>query len=167
MPVTPGPSEDTGQPLVSPPMAVEPQWIDYNGHLNMAYYNVLFDRGVDAALAPLGLGPDYLATGASFFTAEAHVCYLRELHEGATVRATFQILDFDEKRIHAFQELIHVDGWTSATCELMTLHVDMAAKRVAPWPDTIRDRIADLHAQHARLPHPDRAGRSIGIRKQG
>ncbi|HTQ82203.1 MAG TPA: thioesterase family protein, partial [Pseudolabrys sp.] len=44
-------------PFVSSVMTVEPQWIDYNGHLNVAYYNVLFDRAVDELYELLGLGP--------------------------------------------------------------------------------------------------------------
>ena len=44
-------------PLVSSVMRVEPAWIDYNGHLNMAYYNVLFDRAVDEALSCWAAGP--------------------------------------------------------------------------------------------------------------
>ena len=65
-------------PFVSSPMRVEPQWIDYNGHLNMAYYNVLFDRAVDEAYELIGIGLDYLkAHNHSTFTAEAHVRFLR------------------------------------------------------------------------------------------
>ena len=44
-------------PFLSSVMHVEPAWIDYNGHLNMAYYNVLFDRAVDAAFELLGWAP--------------------------------------------------------------------------------------------------------------
>ena len=100
------------EPWLSEPIPVEPQWIDYNGHLNMAFYNVLFDRGVDGVFEGFGLGPDYKnATGCSFFTAEAHVRYERELHEGDRVRSTFRILDHDDKRLRAWQELIHEDGW--------------------------------------------------------
>jgi acyl-CoA thioesterase FadM len=95
-------------PFVSSVMRVEPSWIDYNGHLNMAYYNVLFDRCVDEAYELLGIGVDYLSRqGHSTFTAEAHVRYLRELNEGDPVRVTFQLLDYDEKRIHYFQQLFH------------------------------------------------------------
>ena len=47
-------------PFVSSVMRLEPQWIDYNGHLNVAYYNVLFDRAVDELYELIGLGPDYL-----------------------------------------------------------------------------------------------------------
>jgi acyl-CoA thioester hydrolase len=58
-------------PFVSSVMRVEPGWIDYNGHLNMAYYNVLFDRAVDEAFELIGCGPDYVkARRHSCFTAE-------------------------------------------------------------------------------------------------
>src|SRR4051794_4253712 len=73
-------------PFVSSVMRVEPQWIDYNGHLNMAYYNVLFDRAVDEIYEVLGIGLDYLKrTNHSTFTAEVHVRYLREIHDGDPV----------------------------------------------------------------------------------
>ena len=152
---------------VSAPMTVEPEWIDYNGHLNMAYYNVLFDRGVDGAFEEFGLGPDYKdATGHSFYTAEAHVRYERELKEGDTVRATFRILDHDAKRLHAFQELVHEDGWTAATSETMSLHVDLSGPKVAPFPDDVERRIKAMAEDHAKLPRPERAGQPIGIRRK-
>jgi acyl-CoA thioester hydrolase len=151
--------------FVSSLMRVEPQWIDYNGHLNMAYYNVLFDRAVDEAYELIGIGLDYLKTqGHSTFTAEAHVRYLRELHDGDAVRVTFQLLDYDAKRIHYFEQLLHAsEGWVSATSENMTLHVDMAAKKVVPFPKTIMRALAAMKAAHAVLPRPDGAGRSIAM----
>ena len=97
-------------PFVSSVMRVEPAWIDYNGHLNMAYYNVLFDRAVDEAFELLGCGLDYVKTRRhSCFTAEVHVRYLRELHVGDPVRVTFQLLDYDAKRMHYFEQLFHAD----------------------------------------------------------
>ena len=55
-------------------MQIEPQWIDYNGHLNMAYYNVMFDRAIDQLWLKLGIGPGYMkARNGSTFTAECHV----------------------------------------------------------------------------------------------
>ena len=150
-------------PLVSSPMRVEPQWIDYNGHLNMAYYNVLFDRAVDEAYELIGIGLDYLKSqGHSTFTAEAHVRYLRELKEGDPVRVTFQLLDYDAKRIHYFEQLLHAEeGWLSATSENMTLHVDMTTKKVVPFPDNILRTLERMKAAHAALPRPDGAGRRI------
>src|SRR5689334_23649974 len=91
-------------PFVSSVMRVEPQWIDYNGHLNMAYYNVLFDRCADEAYALAGIGEHYMKTRKlSAFTVEVHIRYLRELHANDPVRVTFQLLDFDSKRLHMFK----------------------------------------------------------------
>jgi acyl-CoA thioester hydrolase len=156
-------TSDFPVPFISSVMRVEPQWIDFNGHLNMAYYNVLFDRAVDEAYELLGIGPNYLKrSGHSTFTAEVHVRYLREIHEGDPVRVEFQLLDFDAKRIHYFETLKHAEeGWVSATSENMTLHVDMAAKKVAPFPDDVLRRLTAMKAAHAKLPVPEDAGRSI------
>jgi len=152
-------------PFVSSVMKVEQDWIDYNGHLNMAYYNVLFDRAVDEAYELLGCGLAYLEqTRHSTFTAEVHIRYLRELHAGDPVRVTFQLLDFDAKRIYYFEQLFHAqEGWLSATSENMTLHVDMAAKKTAPFPNFLVARLARMKAAHAHLPVPDGVGRRIAM----
>ena len=145
-------------------LTVQSDWIDYNGHLNMAYYNVLFDRGADELFELFGFGPDYARqSGFSTFSAEFHVCYLRELHEGDGVFVTSQLIDFDEKRFHFYQELHHEDGWLSATGEGLGLHIDLSGPRVAPMPEPTMAAMRALHAEHAKLPTPDRVGRRIGI----
>ena len=147
-------------PFVSSMMRVEPGWIDYNGHLNMAYYNVLFDRAVDEVYELLGLGLAYVDVSRhSTFTAEVHVRYLRELHSGDPVRVTFQLLGYDAKRLHYFEELHHAEeNWLSATSENMALHVDMDARKAAAFPPEIAARltgdlkaILDLHEFATRL----------------
>jgi acyl-CoA thioester hydrolase len=155
-------------PFVSSLMRVEPQWIDYNGHLNVAYYNVLFDRAVDEVYELIGLGPDYLKqNGHSTMVAEAHVRYLREVNEADPLRVTVQLLDYDAKRFHLFEQLVHAtENWVSATCETMTLHVDMAAKKVAPFPDGVLKLIERLKVAHSGLPLPDGAGRSVAMPKK-
>jgi acyl-CoA thioester hydrolase len=150
-------------PFVSTLMRIEPAWIDYNGHLNVAYYNVLFDRAVDEVYEPLGLGPDYLkAHGHSTMVVESHVRYLRELGVHDPVRITVQLLAYDAKRLHLFEEMRHAtQGWLSSTCETMTLHVDMTAKKTAPFPEGVMQALAAMRAAHAHLPLPEGAGRSI------
>ena len=152
-------------PFVSSIMPVEDHWIDYNGHLNMAYYNVLFVRAVDQVYALIGVGADYMrARGQTLFTAEAHTRYLRELHKGDGVRVTFQLLDFDEKRLHYFEEMHHAaEGFLSATCEVMALHVDVASKKTAPFPPDVVHRLRLMQLSHARLPRPEAAGRRISM----
>ncbi len=133
-------------PFLSSVMQIEPQWIDYNGHLNMAYYNVMMDRAIDQMWLHLGIGPGYMKERhGSTFTAECHVRYLREIHLGDPVQISVYLLAADEKRIHTFEELRHAtEGWLSATSENMTIHIDMKARK---------DR-----AVSARHPRPHRGG---------
>jgi acyl-CoA thioester hydrolase len=153
------------KPFLSSVMQIEPQWIDYNGHLNMAYYNVMFDRAIDQLWLELGIGPTYMKERhGSTFTAECHVRYLREIHLGDPVQIWVYLLGADEKRLHTFEELRHAtDGWLSATSENMTMHVDMAVRKTAPFPPDIRARIDAVLNAHAALPRPDGIGRSVAM----
>lgn len=154
-------------PIVSKILNIKEDWIDFNGHLNMAYYNVLFDLGVDEAFEKLGLGPEYARTRRlTTYSAEVHVCYVRELHLTDKVQTHFQLLDHDEKRLHMYQELRHVDGWLAATMEGVSLHIDMSGPKVCPFPTDILERVTALRAAHAQLEVPARAGRSISIRRK-
>lgn len=151
-------------PFLSQPMQVKPEWIDYNGHLNMAYYSVLFDNGVDQVWDQFGLGLDYMNTrGMTTFLAEFHIQYVRELHEGDAVTSSFQILNHDAKRIHSYQELRHSDGWLAAAGESLHLSIDQSGPRVAAFPDDILARISHMAEQHSTLPRPEGAGRRVGI----
>lgn len=154
-------------PFVSRVLEIEKDWIDYNGHLNMAYYNVLFDRGADEAFERLGMGPRYAEERRlTTYTAEIHVCYVRELHLDHKITCSVQLLDFDAKRFHFYQELRHVDGWLAAACENLSLHVDMAGPKVCAMPADILANLEKMAAEHAALPKPERAGRTIGIRRK-
>jgi acyl-CoA thioester hydrolase len=104
----------------------------------------------------------------SCFTAEVHVRYLRELHAGDPVRVTFQLLDYDRKRMHYFEQLLHAgEGWVSATSENMSLHVDMAAGKTAEFPPDVAARLARMRASHSLLPLPEAAGRRIAMPARG
>ena len=155
--------------ILSPLMALEPAWVDYNGHLNQAYYGVLFDRALDHALHPAGLGPDYIRErNLSFMTVECHTCFIREIILPEQVRIATRIVDLDDKRMHGFCEMWRgEDGILAATAEFMFLHIDMATRRTAPWPADVRARLDALRAQSASLPMPERSGRRIGIPKRG
>jgi acyl-CoA thioester hydrolase len=146
-------------------MQIEPQWIDYNGHLNMAYYNVLFDRAIDDLWLKIGIGPEYMkARNNSTFTAECHVRYIREIHLGDPAQVSILVVAADDKRIHTFKELRHAtEGWLSATSENMTLHMDMTARKVAPFPPDIGARVQALANAHRPVERPEGIGRSIGM----
>ena len=152
-------------PFVSSTMRVEPAWIDYNGHLNVAYYHVLFDRALDEAFAVVGLGPDYVAERRlSYFVAELHTTFRRELAVDTAVRVTVQLVDCDEKRVHAYMEIHHLaESWTAATCELLVLHVDLTTRKVARFPDDVRLNLAAMKAVHGSLPRAVALGRAISL----
>jgi acyl-CoA thioester hydrolase len=148
--------------FLSSVMQIEPAWIDYNGHLNMAYYNVMFDRAIDELWLQLGIGPGYMKERhGSTFSAECHVRYLREIHLGDPVQVSILLVAADEKRLHTFEELRHAaEGWLSATSENMTIHIDMTARKTAPFPSDIRARVEALANAHSAIARPEAIGRN-------
>jgi acyl-CoA thioester hydrolase len=150
---------------ISTTMAIESQWIDYNGHFNMAYYGVLFDRAADQMFATLGLGPDYVkTTNNSFFTLETHCSYLREMKSTDPVKVESQIIDHDHKRVHYVQSMKHAEeDWTACILEVMVSHVDLTTHKTSNFPDGVRVRIDAMAANHKALPVPMQVGRKIGI----
>ncbi|HUQ37228.1 MAG TPA: thioesterase family protein [Aestuariivirga sp.] len=152
-------------PIKSAPYSIESQWIDYNGHFNMAYYNVLFDKDSDVALAFVGLGPAYVEkTGNSYFTLEAHISYLRELGQKDQVRIATQILDFDSKRLHYVQMMHQAkEDWLACVTENIVMHVDLASKKSSPFPAEVLERIKIAHDAHKSLSIPSQVGHRIGI----
>ncbi len=155
-------------PITTPHQRIEAGWIDYNGHLNMAFYNVLFDRAVDHVYDLLGIGEAYARGGAgSCFTLEAHLNYLSEVALEDRVAVSLQLLDFDAKRLHYFETMTNLrTGEVAATSENLALHVDMNTRRSAPFPEPALEKIAHLHRAHAALPTPDLVGRVMGIRRK-
>jgi acyl-CoA thioester hydrolase len=143
--------------------AVLPEWIDANGHMNLAYYVVLFDQATDLLYDALGVGTAYrAATGNSTFTAETHTLYERELHAGERVRVVPHLLGADAKRLHYFHEMFHADhGHRVAAQELMALHIDMSVRRVSPFPADLSDRISAAVRACQKRPMPQGVGRRI------
>lgn len=152
-------------PFVSSVMTVEPGWADHNGRLNTAFYSLLFDRAVDEAVFLVGLGPHLVESrSASFLTTEAHQRFLRELRVGQEVRVTLRLVNYDDKRMHLFQELHHArEGWIAATHEQIAQHIEAGTQRVAPFPDEVLERLALMRAAHGALPAPDGLGRPINM----
>ncbi len=145
--------------------AVLPQWIDLNGHMNLAYYTVLFDYATDLLFEAIGIGPQYKeATGHGTFVVETHNRYERELLEGERVRVSSRILGADAKRLHLAHEMFRcADGGRAATQELMFLSIDLSRRRVVPFLPEAQAAVRRAAAAHAGLPRPDWAGRHIAM----
>ena len=147
---------------------VLPEWIDYNGHMNVAYYVLAFDRGVDEFMHQMGITPEYLETEkSSTFTLEMHINYLQELHLDDPIRLTCQLLDTDSKRVHYFLRMFHAEaGYLAATSEQMMIHVSLESRRTSPFPPKVSAVIDRMMTAHESLPVPDQAGRKMGIRRK-
>lgn len=152
-------------PLEFPEQEVLPEWIDFNGHMNVAYYLYAFDRCVDDMYNRLRVGPDYIgATGRSVFTLEAHIRYLREAVEGDPLRITGRLMDHDEKRIHAYFEMFHAtDNHMVAAMEQIGIHVEMEVRKPDVFGAESMRLLQGMMAAHRVLPEPEHAGRVIGI----
>ena len=144
------------------------EWIDYNGHMNVAYYVMAFDHATDRLFDLIDLGQDYVArTNNSAFVMQTQVNYRQEVSDGDPLRFTLHMLDADQKRLHLFFEMFHAEeGFLSATSELMVMHVDLAARRSIPFPDDLQARVDAIRTAHAGLPVPEMAGGSIAIRRR-
>ncbi|WP_420393392.1 thioesterase family protein [Acuticoccus sp.] len=147
----------------SDPYDIELSWLDANGHLNMAYYHVMFDRTVDLGLAVIGLGDPYRkATNASVFNVETHVVYRREVSAHDKVRVSFQLVGRDAKRLHVFQTMVRTaDDELAATSESLFVHVDLSSRRAAPLPPPGAAAADELIARQAGAGMPALAGRRI------
>ena len=147
---------------------VHPDWIDYNGHMNVAYYNLAFDHAVDQLFDLIDIGVDYAKrTNQSTFVAESRVNYIQEVIEGDPLSFTLQLLDWDQKRLHYFIRMYHgTDGYLVATSEQLSLHVDLSTRRTSPLPAAVQQRLAAMMASHGDLERPEQVGRTMGIRRQ-
>lgn len=144
---------------------VRPEWIDINGHMNVAFYVLAFDKAVDDLFARAGLTDDYIRdTGGTTFAVESHVTWKQELTEGQHYRIESQILAYDEKRVHQFQRMYHAEeNFLAATAEWMNLHVDLATRKVSPWPDFVLSALEELAAAQPPSPMPEEAGRRMRV----
>ena len=148
---------------------MRPEWIDYNGHMNVAYYTLAFDHAIDRLLEDhLGIGETHVREARQGpYALQAHVHYLDELLEGDPFTFTALLIDCDHKRMHLFLEMRKADGSVAATMEEMLMNVDLEARRSVPYPDWAQARMARMKEAHAAVPRPVQVARPLGIGRKG
>ncbi len=158
-------SSEIPVPLALHTEVVRPEWIDHNGHMNVAYYLMAFDEASGELLNYIGLDDAYKkATNTATFVGDFHIHYVGELLEGDPLRFTQRIIACDEKRVHFWQEMYHAEkGYLAAEAEAVTLHIDMSVRRVAPMAPNVFEWVNAVRAAHAILPLPERLGRVLGV----
>jgi acyl-CoA thioester hydrolase len=147
-------------------IAIKPEWVDFNGHLNMAYYMVIFDKALDDLLTPIGLSAEYVTReNKSAFATEVHLNYIKEVMPQDKVYVNFRILDLTTKAYHYGCELFRAkDNALCATMDGITLHMDMVARKTAPFPEDMYKRLQEWHKAHQQLPENPLFGKSCKIK---
>ncbi|MEM9050102.1 MAG: thioesterase family protein [Pseudomonadota bacterium] len=146
---------------------VLPGWIDYNGHMNVAYYLVAFDRGLDVLFEALGIGESFVSEARMGpFALQTHMHFLAELAEGERFYTRALVLDVDHKRVHLFCEMLRSrDETLCATMEQVTMNVDLTTRRSAAYPDWAFAKLSALRNAHADLPRPAQVGAALELRR--
>jgi acyl-CoA thioester hydrolase len=144
-------SEKAQEPARPELVRVRRDWVDHYGHMNLAYYLVAFDLATDALWPALNLGDSFRARGLGTFAVESWQGYAREVVLDAPLAAESEVLAYDAKRLLVGHRLFHAEeGWLSAENEVLFLCVDLATRRVAPWPEDVIERFA--RAKVAKAP---------------
>ena len=149
--------------LVIDTATVLPEWIDYNGHMNVAYYMPAFEVGIDSYKKLVGLSLHYIVSaGRSTVALESHISYQQEAHLGEQLRIETRILACDGKRVHVYQEVLR-DVALLATQETLAISFDTRARRVSPFEPAVAENYQRMVEAQAGLPRPPWVGRSISI----
>ena len=141
-------------------------WTDYNGHMNEATYMEAASLATDGFMALIGCDADYIAKGGTYFTAESHVQFLNELHQGQMLTITTQVIVADGKKLHLFHYLRGPDDVLAATVETFLIHMDLTTRASSMPSPEVAAKMADYAAAHANLPAPEGLGRSVGQRSR-
>ena len=143
---------------------VRPEWIDHNGHMNVAYFVLAFDEATDDVYEEWGLGLDHPGiSGCSVFTLGMNIDYLGELFEGDEIRVETALIDCDSKRIHYVHEMFRGEtDSTVATNECLAMNVDLNSRKSRPFSNAVQQC---LGKRLISGPRPKCAGRALGIRR--
>jgi acyl-CoA thioester hydrolase len=136
--------------------------------MNVAFYNLAFDKSVDEFFDLIGIGIDYVErTNCSAFILESHVHYLQEVVEDDPLRFTLRLLDADAKRTHYYLEMFHgTEDYLAATSEQILIHMNLGTRRTSEFPEEALEKLYELAEHHKKAETPERVGHVIGIRRK-
>ncbi len=153
------PGDIVPAPLALYRTPVEPDWVDYNGHMTESAYLTAAGWASDALFRYIGDDEQYRAAGHSFYTVETHIHYVREVAVHEPIEFTTQVLGVDAKRVHLFHSMLHAaDGGLLCTAEQMLVHVDTRAGRSAPILPHVAAALHAIASSHAALAVPPQVG---------
>ena len=113
-------------------------WTDYNNHMNVAYYVLIFDiYGAEILMNKFKMGEHSAkTTKKSTMVVESHITYNQEVSEGDEVDVNLTFFDHDKKRLLYKMEMIHREKkYLASTIEILALYVDLGQRKVAEFED--------------------------------
>jgi acyl-CoA thioester hydrolase len=114
---------------------IKKEWTDYNNHMNMAYYVLVFDQIWEIILEKFKMGEQSAkTTNMSTMVVETHTTYNNEVKEGDEVEINLTFLDHDKKRLHFKMEMIEKSSKKiAATLEMLSLYIDLNQRKVTEF----------------------------------
>ncbi len=149
--------------------AIQPEWIDYNGHLRDAYYVVVLSSAIDALMERVGLDEAYRArTRNTLYSLEMHMHWLEEVKAADTLEIDAVVLGTDHKRLHIGCDVrVTRQPKPVATAEFMLLHVHQGEPPGAtPFPTEVQAAIEQLRVTADGSAWPGPRSRELALKKR-
>ena len=141
-------------------------WIDYNDHLNDAYYLVIFTKATDTLQNHLGLSLEHIKnTGETLFTVESHLAYVQQIGVGEMVTVTSKILETDTKRMRIFHSMFNDQDELLATVEMLLICYNLESQRVTDFSPMMQQSLSIFAGEYGPLTWPENAGKGIALKR--
>ena len=154
-------------PVKLPKKKVLKSWIDYNGHMNVAFYTMAIDKSLDIFLEEtLGLGETHAKVNRQGpFVVQANFHYLNEMKYNDSFFVQASLIDYDLKKMHLCLEIIsEKKNMIMAISEQLMLNVNLLKRKTEPYPDWAIKRLKLMKENHKNIKLPKNIGRKILIK---
>jgi len=155
-------------PIILPEKKVIKDWIDFNGHMNVAFFTLAFDQSLDVFLEDvLGIGETHaLENKQGPFVLQAHYHYLNEMTLDERFKVRLLVVDHDEKRMHLCLDIYSINrDKVIAVSENILVNVNLDIRKTEPYPLWAYNRLHTLKKTHEKYDFPKLLGKSIGLKK--
>ena len=111
------------------------EWTDYNNHMNLSFYIMIFDMGAEQILSKFQMGEQSAkSTKKSTMVVETHTTYNNEVKENDDVEVHLSYFDHDKKRIQYKLEMYEKSkNVLSSTTEVLAVYIDLNIRKVAEF----------------------------------
>ncbi|MFL2812690.1 MAG: thioesterase family protein [Paracoccaceae bacterium] len=148
---------------------VKKEWIDYNGHMNVAYYTLAFDHSLDDFLETiLEIGPTFVKKEKQGpYSLQSNYHYLDELRLGDKFFSKIYIIDSDKKKVHIVLEMMDFKTKRQvAVCETLLINVDLNIRKSVNYGDHVIKKIEQYQAKCSEVKLPLQVGKNLKIIKK-